>query len=214
MAWLKKLTIAFAAASALAAVAASPSRAAGELHLYNWGEYINPEVIDRFSKEFDVKVSLDTYSTNEEMLAKIQAGAEGYDLVWPSVHINDIMLQLGLLEETRINQAKGFENIDPGALRWLLSARARPRASPGIVDPADTVPTPADPRNCPPSGSPIAQPPDPWPHPEECRNPPTRVAPHPAPSAPPPDSRPRGHRPRHHLQEDQTAPRRDTTQPG
>jgi spermidine/putrescine transport system substrate-binding protein len=117
MSWLKKLAMACVAASAMAAAAATPAQAAGELHLYNWGDYINPEVIDRFSKEFDVKVSLDTYSTNEEMLAKIQAGAEGYDLVWPSVHINDIMLQLGLLEETRINQVKGFENIDPAALR-------------------------------------------------------------------------------------------------
>ena len=115
----------FGAALLGAALGASlPSRAGGELHLYNWGEYINPEVIDKFSKEYDVKVSLDTYSTNEEMLAKIQAGATGYDLIWPSVHMNDIMLQLGLLEKTEINKSPGFANIDPGALRSKQDPKA------------------------------------------------------------------------------------------
>jgi spermidine/putrescine transport system substrate-binding protein len=104
-------------AAALLAAATLPAQAAGELHLYNWGEYINPEVLDKFSKELDVKVSLDTYASNEEMLAKIQAGATGYDLVWPSVHMNDIMLQLGLLEKTNVHQMAGFANIDKAHLR-------------------------------------------------------------------------------------------------
>ncbi|MBC8038299.1 MAG: spermidine/putrescine ABC transporter substrate-binding protein [Rhizobiales bacterium] len=124
MKWFKSLSLSCVAIASLVAVAAGPADAAGELHLYNWGEYINPEVIDKFSKEFDVKVSLDTYSTNEEMLAKIQAGATGYDLILPSVHMNDIMLQLGLLEKTNINQVKGFENIDSGALRSKQDPKA------------------------------------------------------------------------------------------
>jgi len=115
---MKRFRILAASCLALAAAtfAAAPSMAAGELHLYNWGEYINPEVIDKFGKEYDVKVSLDTYSTNEEMLAKIQAGATGYDLVLPSVHMADIMVQLGLIEKTDINKAPGFANIDKSAL--------------------------------------------------------------------------------------------------
>lgn len=95
----------------------SIASAEGSLNLYNWGEYINPEIIEDFSKEFDVDVTLDTYSTNEEMLARIQAGATGYDLVWPSVHMHDIMQKLNLLQPTNVNQMPGFENIDPGALR-------------------------------------------------------------------------------------------------
>lgn len=124
MKWLKLFSLSGVAVVSLMAVAAGPANAAGELHLYNWGDYINPEVVDKFGKEFDVKVSLDTYSTNEEMLAKIQAGATGYDLVWPSVHMHDIMQQLGLLEETKINQVNGFENIDPGALRSKQDPKA------------------------------------------------------------------------------------------
>lgn len=114
---IRKLAVAVVSSLSVLALGAGAAKAAGELHLYNWGEYINPEVIDKFSKEFDVKVSLDTYSTNEEMLAKIQAGATGYDLIWPSVHMNDVMLQLGLLEKSDVNKLDSFKNIDPGALR-------------------------------------------------------------------------------------------------
>ncbi|MGD9508681.1 MAG: spermidine/putrescine ABC transporter substrate-binding protein [Geminicoccaceae bacterium] len=121
---VSKLLVSAASCAVLLAAAAAPASAEGELHLYNWGDYINPEVIDKFAKEYDVNVSLDTYSTNEEMLAKIQAGATGYDLIWPSVHMNDIMLQLDLLEKTDINQAEGFKNIDPAALRSKQDPKA------------------------------------------------------------------------------------------
>lgn len=87
------------------------------LSLYNWGDYINPEVLTKFTEETGIQVTLDTYSSNEEMLAKIQAGATGYDIVFPSVHMNDIMLKLGLLEKTGINAHPDFKNIDPAFLR-------------------------------------------------------------------------------------------------
>ena len=51
------------------------------------------------------------------MLAKIQAGATGYDIVFPSVHMQDVMVKLGLLEKTNINQSPDFKNIDPAFLR-------------------------------------------------------------------------------------------------
>lgn len=91
--------------------------AEGNLRLYNWGDYINPTTIEKFSEEFGVDVTLDTYSTNEELLARLQAGATGYDLVWPSVHMHDVMQKLGLLQKTGVNKMPGFENIDPGSIR-------------------------------------------------------------------------------------------------
>jgi spermidine/putrescine transport system substrate-binding protein len=97
--------------------AAGSAAAAGKLNVYNWGDYINPKILEQFGEEFDVEVSLDTYGSNEEMLAKIQAGASGYDIIFPSIHMQDIMMQLDLLEKTDINQAAGFENIEPEFLR-------------------------------------------------------------------------------------------------
>lgn len=96
---------------------AGAAAAEGTLSLYNWGDYINPDVLTRFTEETGITVTLDTYSSNEEMLAKIQAGATGYDIVFPSVHMNDIMLKLGLLEKTGINAHPDFANIDPAFLR-------------------------------------------------------------------------------------------------
>ncbi|WP_457579915.1 polyamine ABC transporter substrate-binding protein [Ensifer canadensis] len=90
---------------------------AAELNIYNWGEYINPAVLKKFEEETQIKVNLSTYSSNEEMLAKIQGGATGYDVVFPSVHMQDIMSKLDLLEKTDINSFEGFKNIDPAFLR-------------------------------------------------------------------------------------------------
>lgn len=90
---------------------------AQELNIYNWGEYINPAVLQKFEEETKIKVNLSTYSSNEEMLAKIQGGATGYDIVFPSVHMHDIMAKLDLIEKTDINTYEGFKNIDPQFLR-------------------------------------------------------------------------------------------------
>jgi spermidine/putrescine transport system substrate-binding protein len=113
-----KTVIKIFSALTIGLVASSQSAyAQGELNIYNWGDYINPEVLTRFTEETGIKVSLDTYGSNEEMLAKIQAGAAGYDIVFPSVHMRDIMQKLGLLHDAKVNTLKGFENIDPDNMR-------------------------------------------------------------------------------------------------
>lgn len=114
---LRTRLAALACGVALGLMQGASAHAEGRLSLYNWGDYINPEILEKFSKEYDVKVTLDTYASNEEMLAKIQAGATGYDIVFPSVHMHDIMFKLGLLEKTNVNRMPGFANIDPAALR-------------------------------------------------------------------------------------------------
>lgn len=109
------------------AIALVPTLAAADdqLNLYNWGDYINPAVLEAFTKETGIEVTLDTYGSNEEMLAKIQAGATGYDIVFPSVHMHDILFQLGLLAETNIGLHPDFKNIDPQFVR----AKTDPDAS-------------------------------------------------------------------------------------
>ena len=102
------------------AILSQPASAAGKLNIYNWGDYINPDVLIRFTEDTGIEVTLDTYGSNEEMLAKIQAGATGYDIVFPSVHVRDIMQKLGLLYDAKVNTLKGFENIDPANMRSLV----------------------------------------------------------------------------------------------
>lgn len=120
---LRQLKTAFFGSVALL-IGAAAAHAEGELNLYNWGDYINPKVLTKFTEETGIKVNLDTYGTNEEMLAKIQAGASGYDIVFPSVHMHDIMQQLGLLAKTNIGSDPDFKNIDKQFLRSKMDPNA------------------------------------------------------------------------------------------
>jgi spermidine/putrescine transport system permease protein len=78
--------------------AASPrASAARELNLYIWSGYIAPETVRRFEERHGVRVNLDLYDSNEALLAKVQAGNAGYDVLCPSNYIVEILLQQRLL---------------------------------------------------------------------------------------------------------------------
>lgn len=75
------------------------SRLSNTISFYNWGDYIDPDVLEMFQEECGVEVIYDTFSSNEDLLAKLQGGASGYDLIVPSDYMVAIMIQLGLLKE-------------------------------------------------------------------------------------------------------------------
>lgn len=103
-------------ASAAALIfAASSAMAAGDLHIYNWGDYTNPELIKKFEAAFDVKVTQDNYDSNETMLSKVRAGNSGYDIVVPSDYTIKIMVEEGLLEKTEPNTMENYKHIRPEA---------------------------------------------------------------------------------------------------
>jgi len=109
---LRLLGLAGAAALLLSATSAM---AAGELHIYNWGDYTNPKLIEKFQKETGIKVTLDSYDSNETMLSKVRAGGTGYDIVVPSDYTVKIMIEEGLLAETHPNQMPNFKHVRPEA---------------------------------------------------------------------------------------------------
>lgn len=86
---------------------------AKELHVYNWSEYIEPAVYADFEAEFGVHVVEDTFANNEELLAKLQAGAAGYDIIVPSDYMVDIMIDQGLLAELDHDNLPNLVNLDP-----------------------------------------------------------------------------------------------------
>ena len=61
-----------------------PAHAAGELHIYAWSGELPQEIVDDFEKETGITVTFDTFDSNETMMAKLEAGATGYDIVNPS----------------------------------------------------------------------------------------------------------------------------------
>ena len=112
---MKRLFTTCAALAALA-LGAGQAWAAGELHIYNWGNYTNPELIEIFEKAYDVKVTLDGYDSNETMLAKVKPGNSGYDVVVPGDYMIAIMIKEGLLLETNPNGMENFKNVEE---RWV-----------------------------------------------------------------------------------------------
>ena len=79
--------------------AAGRPKATGTLSYYNWADYVNPETYTRFQQETGVKVKKDFYPSNEDLQAKLQAGARGYDLVVPTGYMTKILAEENLLQE-------------------------------------------------------------------------------------------------------------------
>ena len=93
--------------------AASGSANGGELYVYNWGEYIDEDVISQFEEETGITVVYDLFETNEEMYPVIEAGAVNYDVVCPSDYMIQKMRENDLLAELNFDNIPNIAQIDP-----------------------------------------------------------------------------------------------------
>lgn len=88
------------------------AQAEGKLSLYHWFEYIPQELLDKFAAENDVEVTMDTFDSNEAMLATLKAGKLGsYDLSFPGDYMVDIMRGEGMLDTYESTELANFSNI-------------------------------------------------------------------------------------------------------
>lgn len=83
------------------------------LNVYNWSDYIDPDVVTAFEKEYQVKVNYDTFASNEELLAKLEGGAQGYDVIFPSDYMVELMVEGGMLTTLDHTQIPNFRGVDP-----------------------------------------------------------------------------------------------------
>ncbi|OIR01104.1 putrescine-binding periplasmic protein precursor [mine drainage metagenome] len=83
------------------------------LHLYNWNNYISDTTIARFEKQCACRVVQDYYSDNEEMLAKLAAGASGYDIIVPTGNAVDALIRQHALRPLDKSLLPNLKNIDP-----------------------------------------------------------------------------------------------------
>lgn len=84
----------------------------GSLKVYNWGEYMDPQVLELFEKETGISVTYDEYETNESMYPIIAKGAADYDLICPSDYMIQKMSDEGLLEPINWSRIPNAKNID------------------------------------------------------------------------------------------------------
>jgi spermidine/putrescine transport system permease protein len=89
----------------------------GTLNLFMWTEYLPDSVISGFEKETGIKVKMQTYSNNEEMLAKVTGSTAGtYDIVCPSDYMVENMISQGLLLELNLDKVPNLQNIEAAYL--------------------------------------------------------------------------------------------------
>ncbi|HUG75781.1 MAG TPA: spermidine/putrescine ABC transporter substrate-binding protein [Acidimicrobiia bacterium] len=84
----------------------------GDLLLYNWSEYIDPDLLTAFAEQHGVTVSQTFYDSNESMLAQIQMG-QAYDVIVPSDYMVTIMVDDGLIVELQRDAIPNLANLDP-----------------------------------------------------------------------------------------------------
>lgn len=82
-----------------------------ELNVFNWSEYLPQSVIDKFEETYNIKVNYSTFSSNEEMLAKIMAGGSQYDLTVASDYMVEIMKKQNLLEKLNKENLPNIKNM-------------------------------------------------------------------------------------------------------
>lgn len=107
---MKKLALAFT-------LMASPAFAQGDLKVYHWFEYIPQELVDKFRAETGINITIDTYDSNEAMLASLKAGRLGqYDVAVPGDYMVKIMADQELLDSFEADELENFANIED---EWL-----------------------------------------------------------------------------------------------
>jgi len=89
------------------------SKLAGEIFLYTWVEYIDPELKTQFEEECGVKVTETNFDSNETLLATLQAGGADYDIIVPSDYMVQIMVDEGMLMELDYSVISNIKNMEP-----------------------------------------------------------------------------------------------------
>ncbi len=111
-----KKTLSIASAGIALALSSGSALAAGELNIFNWGNYTSPEMIKKFEEKYQVKVTITDYDSNDTALAKVRVGGHGFDMAVPSGNYLPVWISEGLALEARPDQMENFKNMDP---RWI-----------------------------------------------------------------------------------------------
>ena len=114
---MKKLAIVLLVALLVAALPvaclaeADKPLAGSEIKVYNWGDYIDPDVLGIFEEETGIHVNYVTFSQNEDMYTRLSTGAEVYDVVIPSEYMIERLIKEDLIAELNLDNIPNLENV-------------------------------------------------------------------------------------------------------
>lgn len=84
----------------------------GVVNVYNWGEYIDEDLLTKFTEETGIKVNYETYADNESLYSKLSSGSADYDVIIPSDYMISRMISEDMLEELDFDNIPNFQYID------------------------------------------------------------------------------------------------------
>ena len=105
--------VALAAVTLLSFTSCGGDRDDGTLYLYNWTYYTPDAVIEQFEKEYNCKVKVDAFDSNEVMYSKLKAGAKGYDIAFPSQDYASIMIKQDMVLPIDRSKIPNLKYINP-----------------------------------------------------------------------------------------------------
>ena len=104
---------------ALAGLGAPLSAQTRTVNVYNWSDYVEPTVIEAFTKETGIKVRYDTFDANETLETKLLAGKSGYDVVVPTAYFLERQIKAGVFQKLDKSKLKNLGNVWPEIARRL-----------------------------------------------------------------------------------------------
>src|SRR6187455_809775 len=91
------------------------------LNVYNWSDYVEPTVIDAFTKETGIKVRYDTFDANDTLETKLLAGKSGYDIVAPTAYFLERQIKAGVFQKLDKSKLKNLGNVWPEVANRLAA---------------------------------------------------------------------------------------------
>jgi len=111
----------FASALMLAAAVSPATAQQRSVNVYNWSDYIEPSVIEAFTKETGIKVKYDTYDSNDTLETKLLAGKSGYDVVVPTAYFLERQIKAGVFQKLDKSKLTNIGNLWPEISKRLAA---------------------------------------------------------------------------------------------
>lgn len=109
---MKKIIILMTLILTIGTITVGCGDAKPHINVYNWGDYIDKDVVKDFEKEYGIKVNYDMFETNEDMYIKVKQGGSNYDVLFPSDYMIERMIREGLLLKLDKSNIANLDKID------------------------------------------------------------------------------------------------------
>ena len=111
--------IALALGFCAAFINAAGAQSGRVVNVYNWSDYIDPKVLEAFTKDTGIKVQYDTFDANETLETKLLAGKSGYDVVVPTGYFLERQIKAGVFQKLDKTRLKNLDNVWPDIAKRL-----------------------------------------------------------------------------------------------